>query len=266
MAVLNCTPDSFFPGSRTHGAEAALQQARRMIAAGADIIDIGGESSRPGAQPVTLDEELRRVVPVVEALRSESDVVISVDTSKPDVARAALSAGADVVNDISGLSDPRMIEVVAAAGAPAVVMHMQGQPRTMQAKPFYHAVTAQVIAYLEAALERAQAGGVPREHLIVDPGIGFGKRLRDNLDLLADLPALATLGRPILVGISRKSFLGKVLDRPIEDRLNGTVAANALAVHLGADIIRVHDVAAAVDVVRLAAAVKGGLGGPRDRD
>ncbi len=265
MGVINCTPDSFYPGSRRPGLEAALEAARSMIAAGAHILDVGGESTRPGSDPVASGEEIRRVVPVLEAIRRESEVLLSVDTRKPEVAEAALAAGADILNDISALRADRMGEgragmaaLAARHGVPLVLMHMRGEPKTMQDQPLYRDVVSEVLEELAAAVQFAAAAGVQK--LIVDPGIGFGKRLQDNLRLLKNLGALRALGCPVLVGLSRKSFLGAVTGAPVEGRLAATIAADTLAILAGADIVRVHDVQEAVETVRLVQAVLGAGG------
>jgi dihydropteroate synthase len=262
MGVINCTPDSFYPGSRRPGLEAALEAARAMIADGADILDVGGESTRPGSDPVPAGEEIRRVVPVLEAIRRESEVLLSVDTRKPEVAEAALAAGADILNDISALRAERLGQGPAGLAAlaarhevPLILMHMRGEPKTMQVEPHYRDVVSEVLEELAAAVAFASKAGV--EKLIVDPGIGFGKRLEDNLCLLKNLGALRALGCPVLIGLSRKSFLGAVTGAPVEGRLAATIAADTLAILAGADIVRVHDVREAVETVRLLQAVLG---------
>jgi len=227
-----------------------------MIEAGADILDVGGESTRPGSDSVAVDEEMTRVVPVIEEVRKFSDILLSVDTRKAEVAEGALEAGADMVNDISGLRGNRpLAELVAGRRVPVVLMHMRGEPKTMQDNPHYDDTVAEIIEELKGSVDFALACGIAKEQIIVDPGIGFGKRCRDNLAIINNLGALRSLGFPVLVGLSRKSFIGTVLDRPVEQRLTGTVVANTLAVLNGADIIRVHDVAEAVDTVRMIAAV-----------
>ncbi|MBN1834650.1 MAG: dihydropteroate synthase [Spirochaetales bacterium] len=257
MGVVNCTPDSFFPGSRTEGRDAAIERGLEMVAAGADILDIGGESTRPGSDPVGPAVELERVIPVIEGLQGRVQVPLSIDTRDAAVADAALEAGAELLNDISALlGDPRMGEVAARRGVPVVLMHMRGEPKTMQEAPYYRDTIGEVQAELQAAVDRALGAGIRRERIILDPGIGFGKRLQDNLRLLGRLECLRALGCPLLVGVSRKSFIGRVLDLPVEERLIGTVAANTIAVLNGADILRVHDVAAAVQVVRMVEAVR----------
>lgn len=256
MGVLNVTPDSFSDGGRFQGVPAALEHARRMLAEGAAIIDVGGESTRPGAVPVSVEEELQRVVPVVEAIRRELDVVISVDTSQPEVIRAVTAAGAHLVNDIRGLRLPGALEAAAASKAAICLMHMQGEPGTMQQAPVYADVVAEVRVWLQARLDACRALGVAEDRLLVDPGFGFGKSVDHNLRLLAELPAATPLRVPVLVGLSRKSTIGVVTGRPVDQRLAGSVAAAALAVRAGAHIVRAHDVAATVDAVRFAAAVR----------
>jgi dihydropteroate synthase len=258
MGVLNTTPDSFYDGGRYASLEAALARAEQMLAEGADILDIGGESTRPGAEPVPEDEELRRTLPVIEAIATRyPNAVLSIDTTKSRVAELALQAGACIVNDISGMTfDPRMVEVAAQAGALVVLMHIQGTPRTMQQNPRYTDVVAEVRNTLAAHAQRAQQAGIPRENIWIDPGIGFGKTVEHNLQLLRHLPTLKSLGYPILIGTSRKSFIGHLLGGlPPEERLEGTLATLALAVAWGADIVRVHDVQAAVRTVRIADAL-----------
>ncbi len=257
MGILNCTPDSFYDGGRYTTLENALARAEQMIAEGADILDIGGESTRPGAEPVPLEEELRRTLPVIEALAARYDIALSIDTTKSEVARRALEAGAHIVNDISGTRfDPRMPEVVAEAGALAILMHIQGTPQTMQQNPTYEDVVREVRDTLAEHAERALQAGISRERIWIDPGIGFGKRLEHNLELLRHLPELKSLGYPLLVGTSRKSFIGQLLGGlPPEERLEGTLATLALAVAWGADAVRVHDVKEAVRAVRIADAL-----------
>lgn len=256
MGVLNVTPDSFSDGGRHQGVAAALAHARRMVEEGAGIIDVGGESTRPGAAAVPVEEELQRVVPVVEALRQELDVIISVDTSQPAVIRAVTAAGAHLINDVRGLRLPGALEAAAASRAAVCLMHMQGEPGTMQQSPYYTDVVAEVRDWLQARLEACRALGMAEDRLLVDPGFGFGKNLDHNLRLLAELPAATPSGVPVLVGLSRKSTVGAVTGRPVDQRLAGSVAAAALAVRAGAHIVRAHDVAATVDAVKLAAAVR----------
>jgi len=243
MGILNVTPDSFHAGGRTFNSDAAIKAGLLMIENGADILDIGGESSRPGAAPISADEELRRVLPVVEELRSEASLPLSIDTTKASVAKVALRAGADLINDISAMrADPSMAKTIADAGATVILMHMQGTPQSMQKDPHYDDVVSEVCGFLRQRAEMAKAAGIPSDRIILDPGIGFGKRLEHNLALLRGLPKLALCGYPVLVGLSRKSFLGQLLDLPAQERLEGTIAANAIAILGGASIIRVHDV------------------------
>ncbi len=255
MGILNVTPDSFsgdglLADSAGDALDATVRQGRRMADEGADVLDIGGESTRPGHLPVTADEELRRVVPVVAALRRAiPDMPLSVDTTKPAIARAALDAGADMLNDVWGVGpDDSLARLAADRGVPLVVMHNRAQPR-------YDALLPEVMADLEAALERAVRLGVRREDLIVDPGFGFGKTPEQNLALLRDLAALRSLGRPILLGTSRKSTLGRVLDLPVDERLEATLATTALGIAAGADLVRVHDVRPNVRAARISDAI-----------
>lgn len=253
VGVVNVTPDSFSDGGRFFDPDAAASHALRLAKEGADLVDIGGESSRPGAEPVPAEEELRRVLPVIERLRGRLGVPMSVDTTKAAVAEAALQAGAQIVNDISALrADPGMARVVAGHGALVVLMHMQGTPRTMQLAPHYQDVVREVRSFLAERIEAAAAVGIDRDLVAVDPGIGFGKTVEHNLDLLRRLDELGELGRPILVGPSRKSFLGAVLGLPVAERLEATLAACAVAVARGADMVRVHDVAPVRRAVDLA--------------
>jgi dihydropteroate synthase len=256
MGVVNVTPDSFSDGGRFFEPGAAVAQARRLAAEGASLIDLGAESTRPGAPPVAPAEQIRRLAPVIDVLATDRAIRISVDTASAEVAAHALGLGASVVNDVSALSDPGMAGVVARHRAGLVLMHMAGTPATMQADPRYEDVAREVRDHLAARLEAAVAAGVPRECVALDPGIGFGKTVRHNLELLARLEELAALGRPVLVGASRKSFLGKTLDLPVDQRLEGGLAAGAVAVFLGARVVRTHDVAATVRAVRLAAALR----------
>ena len=260
MGVLNVTPDSFSDGGRYADAGAAVARALELEAEGADMIDVGGESSRPGAAPVAPEEERRRVVPVVEALARQLSIPVSVDTTRAETARAALGAGAAIVNDISALRfDPGLARVVADAGAGLVLMHMRGSPATMQRLAPSEDIHAEVERDLLAALEAAADGGVAIERIMLDPGVGFGKTVEQNVDLLARLERLAWLDRPVLVGTSRKSFLGRLTGRDPGDRLAATLASVAAAVLRGAHVVRVHDVAPAVDAVRVADAVLGRL-------
>ena len=256
MGVLNVTPDSFSDGGRYLELDAALAAAQEMAAQGAGIIDVGGESTRPGAQGVGLDEELGRIVPVVRALTAHLDVPVSIDTSKPDVMMAAVEAGAGMINDVQALRAPGAVEAAAACRVPVCLMHMQGRPRTMQEAPDYGNVVEEVYRFLAGRIDAAVAGGVAEGDIVIDPGFGFGKTVAHNLSLVRHLSRLLDLGRPVLVGVSRKSMLGAVLDRPVDERLAGGLAIAALAANAGASIIRVHDVAPTVDVVRMVAAVK----------
>ena len=243
MGILNVTPDSFSDGGRFLSPDAAVERALAMEKEGADIIDVGGESARPGADPVPVEEELRRVLPVLERLRGKLRIPISIDTTKAEVAEAALRAGASIVNDISALRfDPAMAPLVAKFGAGLVLMHMLGTPKTMQQAPHYEDVVTEVRDFLAERAQYAQSQGIPREAIAVDPGIGFGKTVEHNLELLRRLPELVELGFPVLVGPSRKSFIGAILGLGVEERLEGTLAACAVAVVRGADILRVHDV------------------------
>ena len=251
LGILNVTPDSFSDGGRFVETAAALEHARAMRAAGADWIDVGGESSRPGAAPVAADEERRRVLPIVEALAGDG-IPVSIDTRRAAVAREAVAAGARMINDVSALGDPEMAPAAAAAGVELVLMHMRGTPETMQADPRYGDVVAEVAEFLGAAAKKALSAGVAADRIWVDPGIGFGKRLEHNIEILRRLAEFRRLGFPLLVGTSRKRFIGEILDRPVERRLFGTAASVAAAVLRGADAVRVHDVAEMADVVRLA--------------
>jgi dihydropteroate synthase len=257
MGILNCTPDSFYPGSRLNGTETALEAARSMIAAGADILDVGGESTRPGSDEVPAEQELARVIPVLEGIRRQSDVLLSIDTRKTEVAQAALEAGADMVNDVSALRHNRpLAELVAASGVPVVLMHMRGEPKTMQANPRYEDAIAEIASELRGSVDFACAAGIDPGKIILDPGIGFGKRVQDNLLIIKQLAGFRCLGFPVLIGLSRKSFLGEVTGEAVEGRLNATIAANALAMLNGADIVRVHDVREAVQTARVVEAVR----------
>jgi dihydropteroate synthase len=241
MGILNVTPNSFSDGGRYFNAPRALEHARRMIDDGADLVDIGGESTRPGAQPVDEAEELARVIPLVTALVAEG-VAVSVDTRKPAVMRAALGAGASMINDVCGLTAPGAIEAVAAADAGVCLMHMQGDPRTMQQAPSYADVVAEVRAFLVARAAACEAAGIARDRIVLDPGFGFGKTLAHNLALLAGLPALAATGYPVLAGLSRKASLGEITGRAVDERLAASLAAALAAVARGAMLLRVHDV------------------------
>ncbi|MFH1688648.1 MAG: dihydropteroate synthase [Candidatus Eisenbacteria bacterium] len=252
MGILNVTPDSFSDGGDYLRPTAALERARTMIEEGADIIDVGGQSSRPGSQPVSEDEELERVVPVIQKLREEWDGPVSVDTYRARVAEQSLAAGASIVNDITAFTaEPRIGKVTADAGAAAVLMHMRGSPATMQENPVYTDLMGEVAFFLRSAIERATSAGIAGDQIAIDPGIGFGKTTEHNLAILRRLPELAVLGKPVLVGPSRKNFIGNVLDLPAGERLEGTLATAAYAVVQGARIIRVHDVRPTVRVTRM---------------
>jgi dihydropteroate synthase len=256
MGVLNVTPDSFSDGGRYATVDAAIARGHRMAAEGAAIIDVGGESTRPGAEPVDVAEESRRVLPVIEALAARLAVVISVDSSKPEVMRAAVAAGARLINDVRGLEAPGALEAVAETGAAVCLMHMRGEPRSMQEDPQYDDVVVEVRDYLAARVTACLEAGIGPERLCVDPGIGFGKRPEHNLALLASLDRLADPEIPVLVGVSRKSLVGIITGRPVAERLAGGVAFAALAVMHGAAIVRAHDVAATVDAVKVAGALR----------
>jgi dihydropteroate synthase len=257
MGILNVTPDSFSDGGRYSALDQALSRAREMAAAGADIIDIGGESTRPGADPVPEDEELRRTVPLIERLAAELAVPISIDTYKSSVARKALAAGASIVNDISGLRfSPDMANVAAGYGAAVVIMHIKGTPRNMQQNPVYADVVDEVREYLEEGIELAVKAGVDRERTMIDPGIGFGKNLGHNLALLNRLDEFRCIGRPVVLGTSRKKFIGTVLGIPVPDERGfGTAATVALGIERGAAIVRVHDVASMAQAARMTDAI-----------
>jgi dihydropteroate synthase len=252
MGILNVTPDSFYDGGRYVDVQAALERAHQMVEEGADIIDIGGQSSRPGSDPVSEAEERHRLLPVVSALAASLPVMISVDTYRASIAREALEAGAHLINDISALRfDPDLLPVVAAHAAPLILMHMKGLPRDMQLNPRYDALIDEVFAFLHERLDKAQAGGVPAERLLIDPGIGFGKGAQHNLELLRKLHHFLALGQPIVVGTSRKSFIGRILGTEADERLEGTAATVAVSIMHGASIIRVHDVRAMARVARM---------------
>jgi len=257
MGVLNVTPDSFSDGGLFYEPERAVERALEMVEEGADIIDIGGESTRPGSEPVPLEEELRRVIPVIEAVAREVEVPIWVDTYKAKVAEEALRKGASIVNDISALGfDPEMAEVVARHGAALILMHIKGTPRDMQKDPQYEDVLGEIRAYLRERIARAEAAGVSPDAIVVDPGIGFGKKLEHNLEILRNLDRLQDLDKPILVGPSRKTFIGQILGVDVSDRLYGTLGAVVHSVMKGAHIVRVHDVKAARHVVDVIDAIE----------
>jgi dihydropteroate synthase len=259
MGVVNVTPDSFSDGGEFLDADAAVAHAERLAGEGAGIVDVGGESTRPGADPVSEDEELQRVVPVVERVAQTLGLRVSIDTAKLAVAEAAIQAGARVVNDVTAFrAEPELAGLVASSGAGCCLMHMQGEPRTMQADPRYDEVVSDVKAFLEERLAFAVGQGIPEERVWLDPGIGFGKTLEHNLELLRRLDEIVAIGRPVAIGTSRKSFLGKITGRPEKERLAGTIATNVLAYERGAAIFRVHDVAPVADALRVAAATVAG--------
>ena len=256
MGVINVTPDSFSDGGRYADSVAAVTHALRMIDEGAGLIDVGGESTRPGAQSVSVEAEIERVVPVIEALAARTKIPISIDTSKPAVMTAAVRAGASMINDVRALREPGAMQAAARTEAAICLMHMQGEPRTMQADPRYSDVVAEVRDFLRERTEACLASGIAKNRLVVDPGIGFGKRLEHNLALLAGLPALTALGWPVLIGLSRKSMFATLLGRAVDERVAGGVATATAAVLAGASIVRTHDVAATVDAVKVAVALR----------
>jgi dihydropteroate synthase len=255
MGILNVTPDSFSDGGRYALRDAALRRAEQMVAEGVDIIDVGGESTRPGAQPVTEVDEIERVAPLIEAITARFNIPVSVDTSKPGVITAAVAAGAAMINDVRALREPGALEAAVQAGLPICLMHMQGEPRTMQSAPVYNDVVEDVLAFLQQRIDVCVAAGIPKERLLADPGFGFGKSLAHNLALLKELNRFKALSVPLLVGVSRKSMIGAILNKSVDDRLYGSLAAAALALWQGAAIIRVHDVAETVDVMKICCAV-----------
>lgn len=256
MGILNVTPDSFSDGGRFNAPQSAVTHAMAMIEAGAAIIDIGGESTRPGAMDVDEVEEIRRVVPIIEELAQRASVPISIDTSKAAVMREAVRAGASLINDVRALREPGALEAAAATDAAICLMHMQGEPRSMQHDPRYEDVVAEVRGFLSERMRACAAAGIASDRILLDPGIGFGKRLAHNLELLAHLPTLLELGRPLLIGVSRKSMFRELLNRPVEQRLAGGLAVATAAVLAGASIVRVHDVPETVDAVKLAVALR----------
>ncbi|MEO0250242.1 MAG: dihydropteroate synthase [candidate division WOR-3 bacterium] len=258
MGILNVTPDSFYDGGRFYSRDAAIDHALRMIDQGADIIDVGGESTRPYSEATPLDDELTRVIPVIKAIKERTGAFVSIDTYKAAVARAALEAGADMINDVSGLGfDDAMADVAATSGVPIVIMHIKGTPKDMQVAPHYDDVVAEIMEYFAERISFAKQRGIAEENIILDPGIGFGKRLVDNLIIIKELRRFKELGRPILMGTSMKSFLGKLADSSdLEERVEGTLASIALCLWNGADIVRVHDVGKAKKVAMLVHAVQ----------
>ena len=257
MGILNITPDSFSDGGRYVQRDLALVHAQEMVHEGADFIDVGGESTRPGAKPVTLQEELDRVIPIIERLATTIPVTISIDTSKPEVMRAAVASGASLINDVNALRAPGALQTAAELAVPVCLMHMQGEPRTMQQAPRYEDVTLEVRAFLEERVAAALAAGMAANKIVIDPGFGFGKTVAHNAALMRSLPVLAQLGYPLLVGLSRKSLIGAMTGAPVEQRLPGGVALAALAVWQGAAIVRTHDVTATLQAVKIAAFMRG---------
>jgi dihydropteroate synthase len=255
MGILNVTPDSFSDGGAYADIPVAVERALQMVEEGAHLIDVGGESTRPGASPVDAETEIARVVPVIEAVRAECPVTISIDTSKPEVMRAAVSAGAGFINDVRALREPGALEAAVALGVPVCLMHMLGQPRTMQLAPAYQDAVTEVIEFLRNQAEVAEKAGLSRENLVFDPGFGFGKTLRHNLQILNSLERFTELGSPVLVGISRKSMIGAIVDQPVEARTSGSIAAAVICALKGASIIRAHDVGPTVEALRVVQAV-----------
>ncbi len=260
MGILNVTPDSFSDGGRFFDEKRAIEHAFRLFEEGADIIDVGGESTRPGSEPVTVEEEIRRTVPVIKAISKEIKIPISIDTYKSEVARHALDAGASMVNDISGMRfDPEMAKVVSEYEVPVIIMHIKGRPKDMQRNPQYEALIPEIMDYLRISIRLAKKFGILDNKIIIDPGIGFGKTFDHNLEIIKNLKEFTALGKPIAIGVSRKAFIGKVLgDVPPERRLEGTAAAVAISIFNGANIIRVHDVKEMAKVAKVADAIKRG--------
>lgn len=257
MGIVNVTPDSFSDGGETYSTDSAIQRGLGQVEAGADIIDVGGESSRPGCDPVSLRDELERVIPVIEALAKDVRIPISIDTYKSEVARQAIAAGASIINDISaGTFDTEMPSVAAKQGVGVVLMHIKGTPRNMQINPFYNDVVQEIREYLINAKSRFLDSGLSKNHILVDPGIGFGKNLAHNLEIIRNLRIFENIGSGIVYGPSRKSFIGALTGRAIEERLAGTIGSVVAGAFLGADIVRVHDVRQAVDALRVADALK----------
>ena len=254
MGIVNVTPDSFSDGGKFNTTDKAIQHALTLVEEGADILDIGGESTRPGATPVPLDEELKRVIPVIQGL-CDVGVPLSIDTYKPEVMRAAIEAGADIVNDVCALQEPNALEIVAPSQVGICLMHMQGRPQTMQADPHYDNVVQEVAEFLASRLKAAEQAGIDRSRIVLDPGFGFGKRTAHNLTLLNEMQAIQALGQPLLVGLSRKSVLGQVLGSNVDERLHASIAASVISVMKGANIVRVHDVKPTVDALKIVAAV-----------
>ncbi|ALZ76157.1 dihydropteroate synthase [Rheinheimera sp. F8] len=260
MAILNVTPDSFSDGGQFTGETACLARVADLVAAGADIIDIGGESTRPGAADVSLDDELQRVVPVIHTIRRQfTDIVISVDTSKAEVMRQAVLAGADIINDVRALQEPGALEVAVASQLPVCLMHMQGQPRSMQHQPDYQQVVTEVLQWLLQRAQQCEAAGIASSQIMLDPGFGFGKSLSHNYQLLAAMSEFVATGYPVLAGMSRKSMIGQLLKRDVSERLAGSIACATIAAMQGAQIIRVHDVKETADALAIVAATKSGV-------
>ncbi|MDR5170872.1 dihydropteroate synthase [Methylobacillus flagellatus] len=255
MGIVNVTPDSFSDGGRYTSTELAVSHALQLVAEGADVLDIGGESTRPNATPVGLEEELERVIPVIERLGREVDVPLSIDTYKPQVMREAVKAGAAIINDIRGLQEPGALQAAAEGNAGVCVMHMQGTPQTMQQDPVYQDVVQEVKAFLLQRLQACAAAGIPAERIVLDPGFGFGKRTAHNIALLNGLPDILALGRPLLVGLSRKSVLGQIVGSDVDQRLHASLAASVISAMKGGRIVRVHDVKATVDALKVVDAV-----------
>jgi dihydropteroate synthase len=255
MGVINTTPDSFSDGGRFDSFDKAFAHARQLIGEGVDILDIGGESTRPGSQQVDLEQELARTVPLIKAIREISDIPISIDTSKPGVMQAAVNAGATMINSIWALQLDDSLQIAADLAVPVCLMHMQGTPETMQQNPRYTNVVGEVLDFLKARMDAALDAGVAQQHIIVDPGFGFGKTIEHNLLLLASLSVFRQLGVPVLAGLSRKSMIGKILDKPADQRLYGSLSVAVMAAMLGVDILRVHDVAETLDAIAMVKAL-----------
>jgi dihydropteroate synthase len=255
MGIVNVTPDSFSDGGKYTSVDKAIEHALKLVEEGADILDIGGESTRPGATPVSLEDELSRVIPVIEQLSGLVNVPLSIDTYKPQVMKAALDAGVDIINDVRALQEPGALDIAAQSKAGVCLMHMQGTPQTMQLDPHYDDVVVEVRDFLAERMTAANAAGIPPERIVLDPGFGFGKRTEHNIALLQALPEILGLGRPLLVGLSRKSVLGQITGGDVNVRLHASLAASVISVMKGARIVRVHDVKATVDALKVAAAV-----------
>jgi len=255
MGVINTTPDSFSDGGRFDTIDKAFAHARQLITKGADILDIGGESTRPGSQQVDLEQELARTIPLIKAIRQVSDISISIDTNKPGVMEAAVNAGATMINSIWALQLDDSLHAAADLAVPVCLMHMQGTPETMQQNPAYTNVVGEVLDFLKARMDAALDAGIAQQHIIIDPGFGFGKTIEHNLLLLASLPVFRQLGVPVLVGLSRKAMIGKILDKPADERLYGSMSLAVMAAMLGADIVRVHDVAETLDAIAMVKAL-----------